>query len=406
MSDVDQVQIAEEAAAQRAEAAEAEKAQKRGDALRREPLRATATKARGTREVGLDQIHAGDNIRLDLPEIQELARSIREVGLLTPLIVRPWDTAADADGSIPQSADQSVEQYRLIAGHRRLAALNALLDAGVLHFNAATCEVREGLSEAEYYALMLTENVQRVPLEPVQAARALRLLLDLNEELDASQLAKSLGLKAAWAQTHLKLLDLPAEVLERVEAGDLSVTIADLLRKGQTAGRIDETRMIDLAAKVASGEITKAQVRTEAGPPKNTQAPRTVAMGADGTPVERDADGSWGEPVMRSGSELDRTPRPATPLSGPSPRAMSKEFADELDQAPAIAELPIEEQLDVYLLGRVLREWGTDDYLDTLGIDRTQCEAYASALDFEERIGAIRHASWVLMENQRAGVTA
>lgn len=400
MSDVDKVQIAEEAAAQRAEEAETAKAEKRANALRREPLRSTATKARGTREVGLDQIHAGDNIRLDLPEIQELARSIREVGLLTPLVVRPWDDAPDADGPLPRSADTSAPQFRLIAGHRRLAALNALLEAGVLHFNAATCEVREGLSEAEYYALMLTENVHRVPLEPVQAARALRLLLDLNENLDAASLARSLGLKPAWAQTHLKLLDLPAEVLERVEAGDLSVTIADLLRKGQAAGRIDEGKMVDLAAKVASGEITKAQVRTEAGPAKapNTQAPKTVALGVDGKPVQDAPDGSWGEPVMQGG-ELDRVPRPATPLSGPSPRAMSKEFQEEIDKAPAAVELPLEERLDVYLLGRALREWADDDYLDHLGIDRSQCEAYAAALDFEERIGGIRHMSYVLMEN-------
>ncbi|MCW2950423.1 MAG: ParB domain protein nuclease, partial [Thermoleophilia bacterium] len=373
------------------------------------PLRATATKARGTRDLGLDQIHAGENIRVDLPEIQELARSIREVGLLTPLIVRPWDTAGDADGPLPKTAEPDVEQYRLIAGHRRLAALNALLDAGVLHFNSATCEVREGLSDAEYYALMLTENVQRVALEPVQAARALRLLLDLNRDLDAGSLAKSLGLKPSWAQTHLKLLDLPSEVLERVESGDLSVTIADLLRKGQAAGRIDEQKMVDLAAKVASGEITKAQVRNEAGPapkPINTQAPKTVAMGADGRPAERAADGSWGEPIMSGGSELERTPRPATPLSGPSPRAMSKEFAEEIEAAPAATELPLEERLDVYLLGRMLRDWADDDYLDTLGIDRVQCEAYAAALDFEERIGAIRHASWVLSERELAGVTA
>jgi ParB/RepB/Spo0J family partition protein len=408
MSDVDQVQIAEEAAAQRAEAAEADKAQKRADHLRREPLRATATKARGTRELALAQVHGGNNIRLDLPEIQELARSIREVGLLTPLIVRPWDTAADADGALPQSSNSDEPQYRLIAGHRRLAALNALFDAGVLHFSKATCEVREGLSEAEYYALMLTENVQRVPLEPVQAARALRLLLDLNEGLDVGSLAKSLGLKPSWAQTHLRLLDLPQEVLDRLEEGDFSVTIADLLRKGQAAGRIDEQKMVDLAAKVASGEITKAQLRAEAGP--NTQKPKTVREGNESAsymanPVE--PDGSWGEPkVSGAKGDTDRQPRPATPLTAASPRPMSKEFAQEIESAPAAAELPIEERLDVYLLGRVLREWGTDDYLDTLGIDRSQCEAYASALDFEERIGAIRHASWVLMENEHAGITA
>lgn len=422
MGDVDDLQVAEEAAAQRAEAKEQKARERRASELREEPLRSTASKGRSTLQLAIEQVHPGDNIRLDLPEIQELALSIREVGLLTPLIVRPWNTGPDADGALPAHVDQAIEHYRLIAGHRRHAALVALVDAGVDGFDSASCEVRDGLSEAETYALMLTENVQRVPLEPVQAARALRLLLDLNEGMDAAALARSLGLRPAWAQTHLKLLDLPQEVQDRLEAGDLTVTIADLLRRGQATGRINEAQVVELANKVASGEITSKQLKAEAGPPPkpNTQAPKTVVLGADGQPIDpRDAEAmnaGAGEHVTWVNEAGDVVPRPPTPLTAASPRPAGAGVSQPGILQPASGMtmptggdapvIPYEDRLDAYLLGRALTEWADDEYLDEIGIDRVQCEAYAALLGFEERIQAIRHLSATLMNAQDVPVGA
>lgn len=417
MGDVDDLQAAEEAAAQRAEAKAAKQRERRVNELREAPHRpGLASRSRVTRGIPLAQVHPGENIRTDLPEIQELALSIREVGLLTPLLVRPWDTNPKADGELPKGADASLEQYRLVAGHRRHAALTALVEAEVDGFGEVPCEVREGLSEAEVYALMLTENIQRVPLEPIQAARALRLLLDLNDGMDAATLARSLGLRPAWASTHLKLLDLPQEVQDRLEAGDLSVTIADLLRRGQSAGRIDEEKAKELARKVAAGEITTAQVKQEAGPaPKpNTQAPKTVAMGPDGRPMDADeGSGTW-QPMSEAAALGGDMPRPATPLSDrENPYANGEAIQPVQGMKPAEAAaavnstkppkapvIPWEDRLDAYLLGRALREWATDEYLDDLGIDRVQADAYAMMLGFEERIAAIRHVSAALMETE------
>lgn len=415
MSDVDDLQAAEEQAAQRAEAKAAKQRERRARELREAPQRpGLATRPRVTRMLPLAQVHPGDNIRPDLPEIQELALSIREVGLLTPLLVRPWNTDPDVDGELPKGADPALDQYRLVAGHRRHAALGALVDAQVDGYDEVACEVREGLSEAEAYALMLTENVQRVPLEPIQAARALRLLLDLNEGMDAATLARSLGLRPAWATTHLKLLDLPQEVQDRLEAGDLSVTIADLLRRGQATGRIDEERSKELARKVASGEITTAQIKAEAGPPPrpSTPAPKTVTLGPDGEPTDAEqASGTW-QPISHAAAAGGDLARPATPLSGrENPyaagdvitpvRGMQPAEAAAAVSGPRPAQAPVipwEDRLDAYLLGRALREWASDEYLDELGIDRVQAETYAMMLGFEERIAAIRHISAALME--------
>lgn len=419
MSDVDKLQIAEEAAAQRAEIAAAEVRERAAGELRAEPLRPTALRVRAAVELQLTQVHPGDNVRLDLPEIHELARSIREVGLLTPLLVRPWDESPEADGALPADAAAGVRQYRLVAGHRRHAALVALSDAGVEGFAAVACDVREGLTEAESYALMLTENVQRVPLEPIQAARALRLLLDLNADLDAATLARSLGLRPAWAQTHLKLLDLPSEVQERIEAGDLSVTIADLLRRGQSTGRLDSRQVVDLAEQVASGAITTAQVRREAGPPPrpNTAPPQTVR--ASDAADEHDA-GTW-RPLSSASVQGDDFERPLTPLSGQqrenpyasgealqptgSTRREAAAALQQSDQPPAMPVIPYEDRLDAYLLGRALEAWASDAYLDELGIDRVQASAYAALLGFEERVAAIRHLSAALMESDASHVS-
>jgi ParB family chromosome partitioning protein len=419
MGDVDDLQAAEEKAAQRAEAKAAKQREKRATELREAPQRPhLTTRSRVTRGIPLAQVHPGENIRLDLPEIQELALSIREVGLLTPLLVRPWDTDADADGELPKGADAGIDQYRLVAGHRRHAALTAIVEAEIEGFDEVPCEVREGLTEAEAYALMLTENVQRVPLEPIQAARALRLLLDLNEGMDAATLARSLGLRPKWATRHLKLLDLPQEVQDRLEAGDLSVTIADLLRTGQSTGRINEDKVKELAQKVASGEITTAQARAEAGPPPkpNTQAPKTVQLDEDGNPIEQDS--TWTD--LSHAAVAGEYARPATPLSGrenpyaageviPRQPGLQPAEAAKAVSGPKPAKAPVipwEDRLDAYLLGRALREWATDEYLDDLGIDRVQAEAYAMMLGFEERIAAIRHVSAFLMERDASAVPA
>jgi ParB/RepB/Spo0J family partition protein len=419
MGDVDKLQDADEAAAQRAQARTERRRERHAAELRELPHRpGLATRARITRAIPLTCIHPGDNIRTDLPEIQELALSIREVGLLTPLLVRTWNDATDADGALPTDADAGADHYRLVAGHRRHAAMRALLEAGVEGFDEAPCEVREGLSEAEAYALMLTENVQRVPLEPLQAARALRLLLDLNEGIDVATLARSLGLRPAWATTHLKLLDLPQDVQDRLEAGDLSLTIADLLRRGQSTGRIDEQQASELARQVAKGEISAAQVRREAGPPPkpNTQAPKTVSADADGATTASVPGGTWKD-MSSSAARGDDLPRPDTPLSStprqdpyassnaaamPAARRVDRDEVARAVEQPPVA--PWEDRLDAYLLGRALREWAPDEYLDELGIDRVQTDAYAMMLGFEERIAAIRHVSATLMERESAPV--
>jgi hypothetical protein len=109
---VDDFQSGEEAVAQLAAERYEKERERLAAELRAEPAFDTATKDRVRHVVRVDRIAPDRNIRPDLPEIHDLALSIRQRGLLTPPLVR---RRPDADG-----------EFLLVAGHRRHAALVAL----------------------------------------------------------------------------------------------------------------------------------------------------------------------------------------------------------------------------------------------------------------------------------------
>lgn len=282
---VDNFQEGAEAIAQ----LQAERAEKERDRLAAEltaePEYDTATKDRIRQVVRVDRITADRNIRPDLPEIHDLALSIRQRGLLTPPLVR---RKPEGDG-----------EFLLVAGHRRHAALLAL------GWETTPVDEIVDLDEDEAFEIQLLENVQRVQLEPIQAARGLRLLMKRRDGASAAEVARSIGLSPAWVRRHLKLLELPDEVQQRVADGDLSLTIADLLRRQTDKGSITAKQAIDLAGQVAQGDMTPAEIRATFGetPGPKTPAPvKGVFRPGDGPePRESDLDdvGSTADPASR-----------------------------------------------------------------------------------------------------------
>jgi ParB family chromosome partitioning protein len=133
-------------------------------------------------------------------EIEALARSIREKGVLQPLLVRP--AAAGAPG------------YEIVAGERRWrAAQQAGLDE-------VPVLVRE-LTDGEALELALVENVQRSDLTAIEEAAAYQRLI---EEFGHTQeaLAALVGRSRSHVANTLRLLGLPEALREMVEAGDLT----------------------------------------------------------------------------------------------------------------------------------------------------------------------------------------
>jgi len=134
----------------------------------------------------------------DPEKMAELAASIKEHGVLQPVIVRPHSSG-----------------YELVVGERRLRASKQL---GLEKIPA----VIKTLSDQDMTEIALIENIQRHDLNPVEEARAYKRLI---EEFGLTQdaVAKKLGKSRPFVANFLRILNLPEEILDLLESGRLTV---------------------------------------------------------------------------------------------------------------------------------------------------------------------------------------
>ena len=127
--------------------------------------------------------------------LEELTNSIREQGVIQPIVVRP-DKA-------------NIDKYEIIAGERRwLASQNA----GLHEVPVVILDV----DDAKSLEFAIVENVQRQDLNPIEEAQGYqRLLNDFNYNQD--KLSKFIGKSRSYIANSLRLLGLPKEVLTMVE---------------------------------------------------------------------------------------------------------------------------------------------------------------------------------------------
>ncbi len=144
----------------------------------------------------IDAAHRQPRTSFDEGRLAELADSIRESGLIQPLVVR-----------------ERQGRYELIAGERRLRACRI---AGIDEVPAVIKDV----TDLEAYTLALIENIQREDLNPVEEALAYRKLLDDTGATQA-ELAERVGKSRSALANSVRLLDLPDEVLDLLAAGEL-----------------------------------------------------------------------------------------------------------------------------------------------------------------------------------------
>jgi ParB family chromosome partitioning protein len=152
---------------------------------------------------------------MDRASIEELAASIREHGVLQPILVQPLP-----DG-----------RYQLIAGERRWRAARL---AGLATVPALVRQV----NEEERLELAIVENVQREDINAVEEAFAYRMLMErfgLTQEQVAQRVGKS---RAAVANT-LRLLTLEPEILEGIQQGKITEGHARALLMAPEAARLD-----------------------------------------------------------------------------------------------------------------------------------------------------------------------
>lgn len=144
-------------------------------------------------------------LEMDPAQLEELAQSIRQQGLLEPLLVRAHPTVSG--------------RYQLIAGERRLRA------SQIAGLGEVPAQVREA-SEAEMLEIALVENVQRENLNPIEEAKGYRMILDGSlpgaVPITQEDLAERVGKSRPAIANLLRLLDLPENVQASIQAGCLS----------------------------------------------------------------------------------------------------------------------------------------------------------------------------------------
>ena len=171
-----------------------------------------ATPLAGLAAIPLGEVHPSpNNPREHLTDIEGLAISIRENGLIQPLIVQ----------KIPGE-----HGYQIVAGHRRYAAVNELGWAKV------ACVIRRDMLPDQELLAMLVENGQRAGLDPIEEARALKRL-KVQAGLSDLELARKVGYSQAKVSGRLALLSLPAEEQEELRAKQR--TIAEMVERGRVA---------------------------------------------------------------------------------------------------------------------------------------------------------------------------
>ena len=186
------------------------------------------TDPQGVQMVRIIDIRPGKyqpRMHFDREEIENLANSIRENGVIQPLILRPVSEEPD-DG------------YEIVAGERRWRA------SEVAGLEWVPCIVRE-LSDLRTLELALIENVQRKDLMPLEEAEAYQRLMD---EFGHTQeeLSKAIGKSRSHIANTLRLNVLPASVKQLVNEGMLSAghvrAIIGLENIEEVAKQIVETK--------------------------------------------------------------------------------------------------------------------------------------------------------------------
>ena len=187
---------------------------------------------RSLRHMPIELLHASPNNPRKYfsdSELDDLARSIREKGLLQPLVVR-----LRSDG-----------EYEIVAGERRWRAAQK---AGV---HAIPVLIRE-LSDGEALEIALIENIQRSDLNPLEEARAYNLLLE-QFNYTQQQLAESVGKSRSHIANTLRLLNLPDSVRKQIEAGQLTAGHARTLVATDSPAELAE-QIIQLGLSVREAE--------------------------------------------------------------------------------------------------------------------------------------------------------
>lgn len=233
----------------------------------------------------------------------ELADSIREHGVLQPLLVRPMPNG----------------RYQLIAGERRwrAARMAGLRDLPVV--------IRE-MSDIEAMQLALIENLQREDLNPVEEALGYRQLIEACD-LTQEKVAASVGKSRPAVANALRLLSLPEPVLEMVRGGSISPGHAKALLSLE-----DEGMILENAALVKEDRLTVREIERMAKNRRQKAGSQTNKKAEKAAPEQ-----FFSELELALAQELGR--RVAIKLKGEQKGVIELDFFDKDDLCKIVSQL-------------------------------------------------------------------
>ena len=291
---------------------------------------------RSVRQLAVDRISPNPRqprVNQEASGLDDLVSSIREHGVLQPILVRPRERG----------------HYEIVAGERRWRAVVAV---GLPLIPA----IVEEMSDEEAIEVAIIENLQREDLSPLdEAAIFARMTGELGYSI--RKLAEKIGKDKGYVENRLRLTSAPKDVRDLVAARSDTISHAYELMKVA-----DPVRRAELCGQVARGELSLARLKSAVRGDGDHESilPSTVATGqADATPspthapIERDP---IAPPLFRAPSPVTSrilphadsifdTPMPQAPTDRSTPRPQSVPFDDTSKPGPIASPTTVRDEL-------------------------------------------------------------
>lgn len=167
----------------------------------------------------------------DHQEVESLISSIKEYGLLQPILIRPYQNS-----------------FEIVAGHRRFYACKSL------RWRHIPCKIRE-LSDKQSFEIQITENIQRKSMSALEEAEAYRKYVQDLGWGGVTELSRKIGKSEEYVSHRIQLLKLPQDVKEKIMLNKLSISQALELTN------LSHENMIQFTDHIIENELTIRQIR-------------------------------------------------------------------------------------------------------------------------------------------------
>jgi ParB family transcriptional regulator, chromosome partitioning protein len=183
-------------------------------------------------DVALSKIRYSVNRVRPKSSVEELVDSIRENGLLQPIVVRPLNG-----------------YFEIVAGNRRRMACE------MLRWRKLPCHIVE-LDDKRAFEYSLVENIQRQSLSVMEEAEAFKVYVADFGWGGVSELARKIGKSPSYITKRINLLDLPADVIDSITNRSLNASLGDELRPIK-----DQSRQSELASLIIQRHLSLRKAR-------------------------------------------------------------------------------------------------------------------------------------------------